>query len=102
MEKIDDLSPQTALPFNMATTEVNPTHGGNEGDDITRSAGTEPERGSPGVRISPPPEATIEDAEAKASRPEREERMTEDMAGLADVDPLEFPEEDEEDVFRLR
>lgn len=106
MEKIDDLSPETALSFNMATTEVNPTHGGNEGDGITGAAGTEPECGSAGVRISPPADDSTEVAEAEASRPEREERMTEDMAGLADVDPLELPEErleeDEEDVFRLR
>ena len=107
LEKIDDLSPKTALSSNEAWAEVNPRHRGNEVEDVTGTSGAEPRRGSVGVRISPPAEDSPEDAETEACLPEQEDRITEeDMADLVEVDPPEFPEddleEDEEDAFRLR
>lgn len=106
MEEIDNLLPEAAVS-NRATAEVNPTHGGTEVEGVTRAAGAEPERGSAGVRISPPAEDTTEDAETEACLPEQKDRMTEeDMADLVEVDPPELSEddleEDEEDAFRLR
>lgn len=107
MEKIDDLWPKTALSSNEAWAEVNPTHGGTEVDDVTGAAGAEPGRVSAGVRISPPPEDTIKDAEAEACHPVHEDRVTEDdMTDLANVDPPECLEDDlekeEEDEFKPR
>lgn len=106
MEKIDDLSPKTALSSNEAWAEVNPRHRGNEVEDITGAAGAEPGRGSTDASIDPPAEDARAEAEAETCLPEREERTSgEDMADLADVDPPEFPEDDlekdEEDAFRL-
>lgn len=107
MEKIDDLSPKTALSSNETWAEVNPRHRGNEVEDVTGTSGAEPRRGSVGVRISPPAEDTTEGAETEACLPGHEDSMTEeDMADLVEVDPPEFPEDDlekdEEDALRLR